>query len=179
MVSWIGYIFTLLSKHRSTTTTVNPLLSPPPPGGGAFLFLSPFERRGGLFILEKTMVSVSGGSRPGDNGGPGHPDPEIKWGGPVWKKIFSALWASVWSKNKKGARPPPPSRAPHLDPTLSVLHKELELESSNTRSFRSCSQRSELIPNFQLVNRPSRISPQEVLQSWLINTVYHLLSKNN
>ena len=154
MVSWIGYIFKL-SKHRSTTR----------------------RRRGGLFILEKTIVSVSGGSRPSDNGGPGHPDPEIKWGGPVWKKIFSALWASVWSKNKRGA--PPPPRAPHLDPTLSVLHKELELESSNTRSFRSCSQRSELIPNFQLVNRPSRISPQEVLQSWLINTVYHLLSKNN
>ena len=173
MVSWIGYIFKL-SKHRSTTTTVNPLLSPPPPRRGGFFIFKPIWEEGGLFILEKTIVSVSGGSRPGDNGGPGHPDPEIKWGGPVWKKIFSALWASVWSKNKRA-----PPRAPHLDPTLSVLHKELELESSNTRSFRSCSQRSELIPNFQLVNRPSRISPQEVLQSWLINTVYHLLSKNN
>ena len=30
-----------------------------------------------------------------------------------------------------------------------------------------------------LVNKPSRISPHEVLQSWLINTVYHLLVKNN
>ena len=91
-------------------------IKPPPGGGGAFLFLSPFERRGGLFILEKTMVSVSGGSRPGDNGGPGHPDPEIKWGGPVWKKIFSALWASVWSKNKRGARAPPPPPPPGPSP---------------------------------------------------------------
>ena len=28
------------------------------------------------------------------------------------------------------------------------------------------------------INKPSRISPHEVLQSWLINTVYHLLVKN-
>ena len=34
-------------------------------------------------------------------------------------------------------------------------------------------------PNLQLVNKPSRISPHEVLQSRLINTVYHLLVKNN
>ena len=33
----------------------------------------------------------------------GHPDPEIR-GGPVSKKIFSALQASVWSKSKG---PPP------------------------------------------------------------------------
>ena len=33
--------------------------------------------------------------------------------------------------------------------------------------------------NFQLVNKPSWSSPHEVLQSWLINTVYHLLDKNN
>ena len=29
----------------------------------------------------------------------GHPDPEIRGGGSP-KKLFSALWASVWSKNK-------------------------------------------------------------------------------
>ena len=40
-------------------------------------------------------------------------------------------------------------------------------------------QASESNPNFQLVNIPSWISPNEVLQSWLINTVYHLLVKNN
>ena len=33
-------------------------------------------------------------------------------------------------------------------------------------------------PNFQLVNKPSRISTHEVLQSCLIDTVYHLLVKN-
>jgi len=39
-------------------------------------------------------------------------------GGGGWKvsKIFlSALWASVWSKNKGGGRA---TRAPHLDPPL-------------------------------------------------------------
>ena len=34
-------------------------------------------------------------------------------------------------------------------------------------------------PNFQLVNKPSRISTKEILRSWLINTVYHLLMKSN
>ena len=34
-------------------------------------------------------------------------------------------------------------------------------------------------PNFQLVNKPSRISTKEILRSWLINTVYHLLVKSN
>ena len=47
--------------------------------------------------------------------GPGHPDPEISEGG--WGRgravlnFFSALWASVWSKIKKGGGPslyPPP-----------------------------------------------------------------------
>ena len=31
----------------------------------------------------------------------------------------------------------------------------------------------------ELVNKPSPISPHKVLWSWLINTVYHLLVKNN
>ena len=58
----------------------------------------------------------AGGSRPSDKGGGGrggHPDSEINWGGAggglVYQKIFSALRASVWSKNKEeGARPPGP-----------------------------------------------------------------------
>ena len=36
----------------------------------------------------------------GGGGGAGHPDPEIRGGTSLKKKIFSALWASVWSKNK-------------------------------------------------------------------------------
>ena len=50
-------------------------------------------------------------------GGPGHPDPEISGGGGgvVSKFFFSALRASVWSKNK-GDGPPP--RAPPLHPPL-------------------------------------------------------------
>ena len=40
--------------------------------------------------------------------GPGHPDPEIRVGGRFPKKIFPALRASFWSKNKGGAGPPGP-----------------------------------------------------------------------
>ena len=53
------------------------------------------------------LANSSGGSRPSDKGGPGHPDPEIRVGGgggrgTVLKKFFSGLWASVWSKNGGG-----------------------------------------------------------------------------
>ena len=58
---------------------------------------------------------------------------------------------------------------------VSVLHKELE---SSTRSFRSYSRGSESNAIFQLVNKSSQISPNEVLQSWLINIGYQLLVKN-
>ena len=34
-------------------------------------------------------------------GGDGYPDPEIRWEGRSQKKFFSALKASVWSKNKE------------------------------------------------------------------------------
>ena len=45
-------------------------------------------------------------------GGPGHPDPEIRWEGGRSPNFFSALWASVWSKIKGGGPPPP------LDPPV-------------------------------------------------------------
>ena len=38
----------------------------------------------------------------GGGGGGGHPDPEIRERGGSVKKIFWALQASVWSKNKRG-----------------------------------------------------------------------------
>ena len=47
-------------------------------------------------------------------GGGSHPDPEFR-GGPGLKEFFSALRASVWSKNKGGGQA---SRAPPLDPLL-------------------------------------------------------------
>ena len=53
------------------------------------------------------VLPNSGGSRPSYKGGSGHPDLEIRGGGAVSKKIFSALRASVWSKNKGRARPLP------------------------------------------------------------------------
>ena len=52
------------------------------------------------------FLLFSGGSRPSDKGGDGHPDPEIRGvgggGGRPPYKLFSALWASFWSKNKGG-----------------------------------------------------------------------------
>ena len=63
---------------------------------------------------------------------------------------------------------------------VSVLHKELEYKVEKLMNkFRSCSLGSESNPNFQMVNKLSRISSHKVLQSWLINTVFHLLMKNN
>ena len=48
-------------------------------------------------------------------GAPSHPDPEIR-GGSLPKNFFGSLGvASVWSKNKRGARA---SQAPPLDPPL-------------------------------------------------------------
>ena len=48
-----------------------------------------------------------GGGGGGGGGGAGHQDPEIR-GGRVSTKVFSALQASVWSKNKWGPSPPDP-----------------------------------------------------------------------
>ena len=102
--------------------TVNPLLSPP----GGLIYFKPIwgggvlNRDGGLFNLEKRMVSVL------------HKEPRIQSG-----------------------------------------------EAQEQEGWRSCSRRSESNPNFQLVNKPSGISPHEVLQSWLINTVSHSLVENN
>ena len=64
---------------------------------------------------------------------------------------------------------------------VSVLHKELEykVEKLKYKKFRSCSRGSESNPTFQLVNKTAQISLHEVLQSWLINKVHHLLVKNN
>ena len=58
-------------------------------------------------------------------GGPGHPDPEI-WGGGCWspKKFFSALWTSVWSKNKGGVGP---SRGSTTELAVSSLDFEQSL----------------------------------------------------
>ena len=54
-----------------------------------------------------------GGARGG--AGAGHPDPEIRGGGPGLQNIFFALRASVWSKNKGGGglAPSPGSATEH------------------------------------------------------------------
>ena len=57
-----------------------------------------------------------------------------------------------------------------------IKNQNTKWKSSSTRSFRSCSRRSESNPNFQLVNRPSRISPHQVLT---VVIDYYLLVKNN
>ena len=66
---------------------------------------------------------------------------------------------------------------------VTVPHKGLKYKlsgkSSRTRNRRSCSWGSKTNPVFQLVNKPSQISPLEILQIWLINTVNHSLVNNN
>ena len=66
---------------------------------------------------------------------------------------------------------------------VSVLHKELEYKVEKLKLKKVMQKVMQLRiiikSELQLVNKPSRISPQEFLQSWLINTVYHLLVNNN
>ena len=54
------------------------------------------------------------------------PDPnlEIRGGGVVSKNFFSALWASVCSKNRRGAGPP-------LDPPLYISSNIVDLNMIN------------------------------------------------
>ena len=60
-------------------------------------------------------------------GGGCHPDSEIR-GGPVSKQyIFSALWASFWSKNKARVRTP---WAPPLDPPLYYIAESPQASST-------------------------------------------------
>ena len=70
----------------------------------------------------------------------------------------------------------------------SVLYKELQYKVEKLKYkykykklevTQACSRGSKTNPNFQLVNKPSQISPHEVLQSWLINTVYYSFVKDN
>ena len=75
-------------------------------------------------------VGNTGRSRPldeeGGGGGGGHPDPDIRGQSP--KKNFSALLASVWSKDRGGQAP----WAPFLDLPLGdgnnvLAHKSFQL----------------------------------------------------
>ena len=52
------------------------------------------------------QISGEGGGGGGGGGG-GLSDPDIRGGGPSQKTIFSALRASVWSKDKGGRTPGP------------------------------------------------------------------------
>ena len=64
----------------------------------------------GLYSVADPDLQIRGGCVCGGGGeGGGHPDPEIS-GGPVSKKIISALGASVWSKNKWGGACKVPNR---------------------------------------------------------------------
>ena len=62
-----------------------------------------------------------------------------------------------------------------------VLNEELEykVEKLVQEGWRSWTARIRIKQNFQLVNKPSQISPHKVLQLWFVNTVYHLLVKKN
>ena len=59
---------------------------------------------------------------------------------------------------------------------VSTLHKELEgnVEKLSVMKLEVMQWKSKKNPNFHQVNEPYWINPPEVLQSWLINTGYHL-----
>ena len=64
----------------------------------------------------------------------------------------------------------------------SILHKDLEQKVEKLKYKKLELMQPKIKnnwPNFQFVNKPSRISPHEVLQSWLIDTVYHLSVKTD
>ena len=77
-------------------------------------------------MLLNSMDSCSGGSKPSDKGG-GPVIQTLRYGGGgCWspKKFFSALWASVWSKNKGGVGP---SRGSTTELAVSSLDFEQSL----------------------------------------------------
>ena len=65
---------------------------------------------------------------------------------------------------------------------LSALHKNLEIMQSGKAQVQEVgghtAEHQKQIRTSN-VNEPSQISPNEVLQSWLIYTVYHILVENN
>ena len=72
------------------------------------MFVEPEETNTAARNQQKLLfLDCSGGSRPSDKGGWGHPDSKVT-GGTVCKKIFSVLRASFWSKNNGGGGPPGP-----------------------------------------------------------------------
>ena len=64
---------------------------------------------------------------------------------------------------------------------VSVLHKELEykVEKLKYKRLEVMQPRIRIKSELPVGNKLLRISPHEVLLSWLINTVYHLLVTNN
>ena len=67
-------------------------------------------------------LQIRGG---GGEGGPGHPDPEIRGMGRSNKNFFSALRATDWSKSEGGGWA---SRAPSLD--LPLTCKDIWMQAS-------------------------------------------------
>ena len=72
------------------------------------------------------QIRVEGGEVQG-----GHSDPE-KRGGSVTKNFFSALRASVWSKNKGGLPPRAPSLVPPLIFVLFVIKARVACRERDT-----------------------------------------------
>ena len=66
----------------------------------------------------------------------------------------------------------------NLETTIvSVLHKELEYKVERLKYKKWLGHAAE--GQNQIRTKPSQVSPREVLQSWLVNAVSHLLANNN
>ena len=64
---------------------------------------------------------------------------------------------------------------------VSIIPKELEykVEKLKYKKFKVMQPRIRIKFELPLVNKPSRIRLHKVVQSWLINTIYHLSVKVN
>ena len=111
---WDSYA--AFGKHQGSVTDIDTL-------DEVYMYsreLSPFEVKtlydncnfGSAKTRELTCVKYSGGFRPSDNGGPGHPDPEIRRGR-FLKKYFFRPFGPQFGLEIRGGRAP---RAPPLDP---------------------------------------------------------------
>ena len=75
------------------------------------------------FLVADPDPQIRGKGRAGGQVQGGHPDPEIR-GSSVSKKIFSALRASVWSKNRGGGGAGSPGPLPRSATVFCLVCRE-------------------------------------------------------
>ena len=70
---------------------------------------------------QEPVINISGGSRPSDKGGTGHPDPEIGGARPKKKRYFR-LFGPQFGLRKGGSGPSPESATECIPPQESIIY---------------------------------------------------------